>query len=177
MDKGRRLELPKCSASKVTDFRRYHLSGDLDEVVQGKVSGTVKQIEAHATAMNPSAIPVDATQEQLQQMIKEQKENSSKLQQQMEVLQLRNTLEAEQMQQQQWELTIQKLKQTRDMMTQQHEVNMTKISDMAEEAGEPSTGQAVAWMQDQFRKMGLGGGTAQHPLRHQGRRTLKELCS
>ena len=115
MDKGQQSELPRRSASKVTDFRRYHLSGDLDEVVWGKVSGTIKQIEAHATAMNPSAIPEVL---QLQQMIKEQKENSSKLQQQMEVLQLRNTLEAEQMQQQQWELAIQKLKQTRDMMTQ-----------------------------------------------------------
>ena len=80
------MDRQKRTASKVTDYRRYHLSGDLDQVVQGKVSEVVEQIEAHN--MSTNIIPEDATPEQLQELLKEQKDNSAKLQQQLETMRL-----------------------------------------------------------------------------------------
>ena len=134
-------------ASKVTDYRKYYLSGDLKQVIQGKVSETVQQLENHRTDMDPN-LTENATPEELQDRLKEQKDNSQKLQQQVEALKLRNELEVEHLQQQQWELALKKLQSTREIMAQQHEENMNKIRDMAEEAQEKaaSANQAVAWM-------------------------------
>ena len=76
MDRQRR------TATRVTDYRRYHLSGDLEQVVQGKVSGIIEQLQnCESTAMSTNTAPEDATPEQLQEWVREQKDNSSKLQQ------------------------------------------------------------------------------------------------
>ena len=87
------------------------------------------------------------TPEQLQELIKIQKDNSAKLQQQVETMKLRNQLEAEQMQQQQWELAIKQLKQSREQMAQQHEENMAKTRNMTTP---PPQDDAVAWMKAQL---------------------------
>ena len=141
MDRQRR------SASKVTDYRKYHLSGDLEQTLQGKVSGTVELLEGPLqTTMATSPVKEDATPEELQELLKEHKDNSARLQQQVEALRLRNELEAEKMQQQQWELTIEQLKHSCELMAQQHELNMNKIRCMVEEATKETGNQAVAWM-------------------------------
>ena len=36
---------PRREASKVVNFRKFHLSGDLEEVVSGKVSNTINRWE------------------------------------------------------------------------------------------------------------------------------------
>ena len=144
MDRQRR------SASRVTDYRKYHLSGDLDQVLQGRVSNSIDRLEKfHLGAMDNHDIE-DSSPEELQELLKEQKESSSKLQQQVEAMKLRNELEAEKMQQEQWELAIQQLKQSRDIMAQQHERNKDRIRSMASEATKSNPDQAVAWMQTQL---------------------------
>ena len=86
MDRQRR------AASRVTDFKRYHLSGDLDQVVQGKVSEVLELLEtgAMASPAQEKVIPVegDATPEELEQMLQEQKEASLKLEQQVQTMKL-----------------------------------------------------------------------------------------
>ena len=115
------MDRKKRSASKVTDYRKFHLSGDLDQVVQGKVSDTIKRLENTYEGTNMSE--EEATPEQLQEMLREQKQNSDKLQQQVEAMKIRNELEAERLQQAQWELALDQLKQTREHMAQQHDQN------------------------------------------------------
>ena len=147
------------AASKVTDYRRYHLSGDLEQVVQGKVSGTVDLIENRQPIMEQDPIDDNAMPEQLQELLKEQKQNSSKLQQQLEAMQIKNELEAEQLQQEQWKLAIEQLKLTREQINQQHEENMEKIRSMASEPAQwASASQAVSWLQDQISKNQVGRG-------------------
>ena len=155
------MERQRRSASKITDYRKYHLSGDLDKVVQGKVTETVKHLKKFSN-MSSSSIDENASPEELQELVNEQKENSSKLQQQVTAMKLRNELEAEKMQQEQWELVIQQLKQTRDQMAQQHEENMDKIKSMAQKATQPSSNQAVAWMEAQLKAQGTEGAPPHH---------------
>ena len=138
MDRQRR------SASKVTDYRRYHLSGDLEQVVQGKVSGTVELLETGI--MNTETIKEDTTPEELEALLKEWRESSMKLHQQAETMRLRNQLEVEQKQQEQWELAIQQLKQERDRINHQHEENMEKMKHMTQAPAD----QAVAWLKAQL---------------------------
>ena len=62
MDRQRR------TASKVTDYIKFHLSGDLDQVVQGKVSTTIGLVgegfisyhEPGARGANPRATTAGA---------------------------------------------------------------------------------------------------------------------
>ena len=80
------MDRQKRSASRVTDYRRYHLSGDLDQIVQGKVSRVVERLET----IDMSSRPTDETTslEELEQLLQEQKESSSKLQQQMQAMRI-----------------------------------------------------------------------------------------
>ena len=51
MDRQRR------SASKITDYRRFHLLGDLDKIVQGKVSEAVVLLQGvEPTSMSTNDI-------------------------------------------------------------------------------------------------------------------------
>ena len=61
------MDRPKRAATKVTDFRRYHLSGDLDKQLQGWVDSRVIQFEM--------ASPV----EELQKELEEERGNSKKM--------------------------------------------------------------------------------------------------
>ena len=140
------------AASKITNYRKYHLSGDLDKVVQGRVSGVVEQLENTTDMEEPSL--KEATTEQLQELLQQQKDTSTKIQQQVEAMKLKNELEAEKLQQEQWALAMEQLKQSREHLAQQHEENMQKIRDMGLEPAQPKTdkGQALAWLQSQMAK-------------------------
>ena len=63
MDRQRR------SSSKVTDYRQFHLSGDLEQVVQGKVSNTVGLWEV-TTALN-NTMAENLSTEKLEIQLKE----------------------------------------------------------------------------------------------------------
>ena len=143
MDRQRR------SASKITDYRRFHLSGDLDKIVQGKVSETVVLLQGvEPTSMSTNDIEESTSTEELQELLKEQKETSARLKQQVEAMKVRNELEAEKMQQVQWELAITQLKHNREVMMQQHEENMARIRDMTPEPAHSD--QAVTWLKTQL---------------------------
>ena len=77
----------------MTDYRRYHLSDDLEQVVQGKVSKAIELLETSTMSTEP--IKENATKEKLEQLLKEQCESSARLQQQVEAMRLRNEVEAE----------------------------------------------------------------------------------
>ena len=153
MDRQRR------TTAKDINYRKFHLSGDLEQVVQGKVSGTVQLLEKEIME-GPPSISEDATPEQLQEMIKERQENSARLQQQAETMKLRNQLEAEIKQQEQWKLAIQQLKQARENQAQEHERNLEKMKTMAQEKARHPKDQAVAWLQTQLSSTSLTGAEA-----------------
>ena len=142
------------SASKVTDFRRYHLSGDLDQVIKGKVSGAVELLE---TTMSQLKLKEDATTEEMEELLKENRDNGAKLQQQVQAMKIRNALEVEKMQNEQWEYAIEQLKQSRELMKKQHEDNMEQLRRMTEESTAPKMDQAVAWMRTQLDRNPKGG--------------------
>ena len=99
-----------------------------------------------------SNVQEDATPEELQEMLREQKEHSQKLQQQVETMRLRNQLEAEKMQQAQWETALEQLKETREQIAQQHEENIRKMRSMAQETVSTRTSQPLNWLQEELTK-------------------------
>ena len=90
---------PKRAATRVTDFRRFHRSGDLQE---------------------PRGKEIMATPEELKKQIEEAKENSDKMQNDMEMLCLQNDLEIKRRKQQQWQVAMDKLNEARDHAEQEH---------------------------------------------------------
>ena len=70
------MDRPKRTASKVADFRKYHLSGDLDKTLQGRVDSRINQFE------------MPKSQEELQQQLEEEKENSKCLMEEMECMKI-----------------------------------------------------------------------------------------
>ena len=145
MDRQRR------SASKVTDYRKFHLSGDLDTVVQGKVNEVISALGAvRISTMNHPEELDSATPEELERMIAEQKENSTRLQQQTQAMRLRNELEAEKLQQQQWEVAMQELKKAREHQAQQHQANINRMREISSEHSTAAEAQAVAWLQERM---------------------------
>ena len=93
-----------------------------------------------------------ATPAELQEMLREQRENSSKLQQQVEAMKLQNELEAERMQQLQWETAIDTLKKAREQMAQEHEANMEKLKTMTPEKPNKGPSPAVGWLREELGK-------------------------
>ena len=68
------MERQRRNASKVTDYQKYHLSGDLEQVVQGRVSNTIEYLER--TTMSLNLNEETETPEQLQEQIHEQRDSS-----------------------------------------------------------------------------------------------------
>ena len=117
------MDRPCREASKVANYRQYHLSGDLDEVVQGKVGETVVRLEQAFETLTMSSEEAQQNIE-LAAKVKEQKEKSQKLQLQVENTKLRNELEMEKLQQEQWEAALQQLQQAKENMMEEHRQNM-----------------------------------------------------
>ena len=83
------MDQKRHAASKVTDFQRYHLSGDLDQELEGRVSSVRLQFEMAVE------IPEGASPEELQKLLDDQQKEADRLQQEMIQLELRNKIEAE----------------------------------------------------------------------------------
>ena len=77
------MERPKRAATKVTDFQRYHLSGDLNNALQGRVDSRISQFEMADTA------------EELQCQLEEERQNSKQLKADAEIMKIRNEHELE----------------------------------------------------------------------------------
>ena len=89
------MDRPKrAAAAKVTDFRKFHLSGDLDKEVEGLVDTWVHQFE------------MTTNMEELRQQLETEKEQSKKLQEDAECAEIQNQLEVEKMKQEQLKIAM-----------------------------------------------------------------------
>ena len=91
------MDRPKRAATKVTDFRRYHLSGNLDEELKGRVDNRVSQFKMAQSA------------EELQRQLDEERESSRRLKEDAEIMWICNELEAEKLAQKQWQTAMEQL--------------------------------------------------------------------
>ena len=103
------MNRPKRAAAKITDYRHYHLSGDLDTTLQGRVGTWVTQFEM--------ATP----QDDLIKELEVEKENSRKLQEELENTRLQSEIENEKLKQKQWQAAIQQLRDTKEKAQAEHE--------------------------------------------------------
>ena len=132
MDRAKRV------ATKVTDFRKYHLSGDLGETLRGRVNSHVTQYEMASEA------------EILSKELEEAKANYKKMMEEAEIMKIRNKLEIEKLQQEQWQTTIAKLQEARSHAAQEHAKVLEQIQHRSEEAkGKASTG-VLDWFNTQM---------------------------
>ena len=128
------MDRPRRAATKVTDFRRYHLSGDLDQEVRGLVDSRVEQFE------------MSLTTEQLKQQLDEEREASKKLQEDLEQMKIQNELQNKKRKQEQWQKAYSKLKEARERAEQEHEKCMEEMDTLTEEAHSES----LQWLKDQM---------------------------
>ena len=155
------IERPKRDASKVSNFRRYHLSGELDDIVQGKVCNMISRWEGANTERNSptghynahptmAKVPDNQTPEQLRMQLEEQQAHNDKLQQQAETLKLRNQVEKGRMQQQQWEAAIQELQEAQEAMAAEHQKNLDRMRQVAAESVSQHKASALVWLEGQL---------------------------
>ena len=147
------MERPKREASKVSNFRKYHLSGELEELIHGKVGSTVTQWEG-ITNTNPGmdhgdSVPQQSA-EQLRAILEEQEAQSQKLQEQAETMRLHNEVERHKMNQRQWEVAIEQLQAARKAMELEHSKNLDKLKQISEDSVSSTKAQAVAWLEQQL---------------------------
>ena len=142
------MERNKRAVPRITNYRKFHLSGDLEEVISGIVEQSVNRLEPpRTTAM---ATPQEHTADNLRQQLEEQKQQSQRMQEQMETMRLRNELESEKMKQEQWETAMTQLKEAREAAAQAHQDSLDKMRELGASAA-PRT-QAVAWLEAQLEK-------------------------
>ena len=149
------MDRPCRVASRVTDYRQYHLSRDLEEVVQGLVQGTVSRLEANMSEHNQIPVPDEEQNKELLAEAKELKEKSIQMQLQVENMKLHNKIEAEKMQQEQWAAAMEQLKMAWEQMMQEHQNNLKQIQAI------PTTTRAapaVNWLQEELQAQGASRG-------------------
>ena len=144
------MERPKRLSARV-DYRKYHLSGDLEQVIEGIVSIAVNHIETGSTrhpttsttrvttgAMSSNPEEEDASPSEVAALLQTQREKNSKLQQQVKAMQLRHELETEKMQEEQWEAATQRIKAARESASLQHHKHMERIKEAQQEQDDKS---------------------------------------
>ena len=131
------MDRPKRAATKVTDFRKYHLSGNLDEELQGKVDTRVNQFEMASTT------------EELQKQLEEACQSNKKRMEDVEVMKIRNELEVEKLQQEQWDAAIAQLQEALDHAAQEHAKVMEQIKQKTVTTKE-GTAKALEWLESQI---------------------------
>ena len=85
------MDRPKRAASKVTDYRKYHLSGDLDKVLEGKVTQAIGNWEHQD---NMAALGENATADEIRQALEAQQKEEEQRQSELQKALLRNQFEA-----------------------------------------------------------------------------------
>ena len=160
------MDRPKRAATKVTDFHRYHLSGNLNEELQGRVDSRVTQFEMAQSA------------EELKKQLEEEKENSRRLQEDVELMKLQNELEAERMAQKQWHTAKEQLWEAREHAEQEHLKAMAQIKERAEGAKEGTSVKVLEWLNSQVAGLGLPAtpiGEQEEKARQQREQDIQEL--
>ena len=131
------MDRPKRAATKVTDFRQYHLSGELDEHLKGQVDNTIRHFEMAGAA------------EDLKKKLEEEKEQSRRLQEEAEILKIQSELESEKLRQKQWQEATHQLKVTQEHVEAEHRKFMEQIKEVAVATHTESSNQAMEWFQAQ----------------------------
>ena len=113
------MERPKRAATKVTNFRKYHFSGNLDNEVQEIVDCRVNQFEMATTA------------EELKQKLEQEQEQSKRMQEDAEYAELQHQIELEKLKQEQWQTAIQKLQEAKTHAEQEHNKCIEQMNQVA----------------------------------------------
>ena len=132
------MERPCRVATKVTDFRRYHLSGDLDQEVEGLVDTRIGQFK------------MAKSNDQLQQQLETEKENSRQLQEDVECQRIKNEVETERMKQEQWKAALERLREAREHAAQEHEKVLQEMKGLAKNNMEETSNAALTWLKTQM---------------------------
>ena len=129
------LRPKRAAATKVTDFWKYHLSGDLDQTLQGRVDTRISQFEM---AANP---------EDLQRQLEEEKEASKKLMEEAEYMKLQAELDNEKLKQKQWQEAINEIHETQEHAQAEHAKFLGQLKEMSTAAQAESIGNILKWFQ------------------------------
>ena len=155
------MDRPKhAAATKITDFRRYHLSGDLNKSLVGVVDSRVTQFEM-------------ASQEELQQQLEVQKAESKCMMEEVELMKLRHELDTEKMKQKQWQITMDKFKEAREVAEREHTKYLEDLQEMASTTGNDTSRNMLEWFKAQTEKVWSAGGTPE-PTEEENRARLEK---
>ena len=135
------MDRPKRAATKVTNFRKYHLSGNLDEEVEGLVGARVGQFEMAKTL------------EELQQQLETERENSKRLQQDADRARIEHELELERMKQEQWQVAMDKIKEAREQASQEHSKCLQRMEQVAQNTMREASHHSLEWLKSQMAKL------------------------
>ena len=166
------MDRPKRVANKVSDYRKYHLSGDLDETLQGRVDTRVNQFE------------MAKSNEELQKQLEEERAQSKRIMDEMEHMKIEHELEMEKLKQKQWQVAMDQLKEAREHAEKEHHKYLKEIKDLAGTARDNTTRSMLEWFKSQADQLGKPGGAPDNEAAEKARleqeakdREIKELQS
>ena len=139
------MDRPRRAATKVTDFRKYHLSGDLEQEVEGLVDTRISHFEMTTTA------------EELKQQLEAEKENSRRLQEEADLAEIQNQLEMEKMKQEQVRNALAKLKEAREQAQKDHAKCMEDMDHLASSNMGDSASNTLSWLRTQMDRISHKG--------------------
>ena len=139
------MDRPKRAATKVTDFRKYHLSGDLDQTLQGRVDSRITQFKM-------AKCPED-----LQQELEEEKAQSKRLMEEVEMMRMQHELEAEKLKQKEWHLALEQLKENRENAEREHAKYLEDLKEAAGSARDNTSRGMLDWFRAQSDKINPPG--------------------
>ena len=134
------MDRPRRAATKVTNFRSYHLSGDLDNQVQGLVESRIEQFDMAST-------------DELKQQLEQERENNKKLEQDAEYARIQHELEIEKLKKEQWQAAMDRLKQAREKVQQDHDRHMAEIERVGATTTEEEDSTSLTWLKAQMARL------------------------
>ena len=134
------MDRPKRAATKVTNFRTFHLSGDLDDQVKGLVDTRIEQFNMSSS-------------KELKQQLELEKESNRKLEEEAEYTCIQHEIEVEKMKGEQWKVAMEKLKDVKILAQQEHSRCMAQMEQVACTPAEEIENSVVTWLKDQMTRL------------------------
>ena len=135
------MDRPRRAATKVTNFRKYHLSGDLDQTLQGVVDSRITHFEMAQST------------EELQKQLEEEKVQTKRMLEDMECMKIEHELETHKLQQKQWQATMEQLKEAREHAEQEHTKYMEGIKEMTGNVKDTTSKNMLDWFKSQTEQL------------------------
>ena len=139
------MERSKRSASKVGNYRKFHLSGELGDQLQGKVGQLVNTIEDMAS--HP----------ELEQELEVQTEARKALEAQAEEMKLKHEMQVKKLRTKELQLSIQHMTEAKEAA---HAAHTRKVQEMEKAMNELKTKtdqEAQAWLEEHLKKLRTSG--------------------